>query len=127
MAVTASPTNLRVDKRMVVFQWAGLTNGNAGKPYESTMFSDKSVHIFGTFGLGGSVTIYGSNDPNDLNTEPGVSGNWVVLTDPQANAITKTALAIEQILENPLLICPKVTAGDGTTAITVTIAAKGMI
>ena len=102
-----------------------MLNGDDGAPIEVSNLADKSVHIFGTFGSGGSVTIYGSNDPADLAKVPGAGGaNWVVLTDPQGNALTKTALSIEQILENTLYMACKVTAGDGTTNLTVAIAGK---
>ena len=39
--------------------------------------------------------------------------------DPQGNAVTKTAAAAEAFEEAPLLIRPNVTAGDGTTSLTV--------
>lgn len=123
MAFTILPTNLNTGNQVVAFQWANITNGNAGFGYQIPNYADKTVHIFGTFGAGGSVTLYGSNNKADLTLEPGVdAGNtWVPLTDPQANAITKTATSIEAILENTLYICPRVTAGDVTTSITVVI------
>lgn len=61
------------------------------------------------FGTGGSVTLEGSND--------GVT--FFPLTDPQGNAITKTAAALEVIEEVPRYIRPNCTAGDGTTDISV--------
>lgn len=103
-----------------------LVNGEYGRPIEISSFPDKTVHIYGTFGSGGSVTIYGSNNPVDAVGE-GVdpaSGTWVALVDPQGNAITKTAAAIEQVLENPKYITAKVTAGDGTTSLTISINAS---
>jgi hypothetical protein len=105
--------------------WSGLLNGDDGAPIEVSNLKDKCVHVFGTFGVGGSVTLYGSNDPADLAKVP-ASGtdNWVALTDPQGNAITKTAKSIEQILENPLYMACKVTAGDGTTSLTVAICGR---
>jgi hypothetical protein len=72
-------------------------------------FIERCVTVHGTFGAGGSITIQGSNDGT----------NWFALTDPQGNALTKTAAAIEQVLESPLYIRPLVTAGDGTTSLTV--------
>ncbi len=105
-----------------MYTWAGLLNGDTGAPLQIPSMSDKTVHIFGTFGSGGSVTLQGSNDPRVL-TNPG-SAVWVALTDPQGNAITKTAAAIEALLENPIFIRPIVTAGDGSTDLTVIISAK---
>lgn len=105
-----------------ISQWT-LANGDTGAPLSLPSLADKSVHIHGTFGTGGSVTLYGSNNPADFTVAAG-SGTWIALTDPQGNAITKTAAAIEQILENVCFIAPKVTAGDGTTSLTVSICSK---
>jgi hypothetical protein len=69
------------------------------------------VVIDGEFGVGGSCTLEGSND----------GSHYYALTDPQGNAITKTAAAMEAIEEAPLHYAPYVTAGDGTTAINVTM------
>lgn len=122
---TASRNNGYLGGRVVPLTWSGLLNGDDGAPIEVGDLSDKSVHIYGTFGATGSVTIYGSNDPADLAKVPGAgTDNWVALTDPQGNAITKTAKSIEQILENTLYMACKVTAGDGTTSLTVAIAGK---
>jgi hypothetical protein len=60
-------------------------------------------------GVGGTISIQGSLDGT----------NWVILTDPQGNAITKTAAAIESISEATPYIRPIVTAGDGTTSLSV--------
>lgn len=89
----------------LVVLWEALANGDTGAPIDYTAFPDRSVQIVGTFGVGGSVTIEGSNDGT----------NFVALTDPQGNAITKTAAGLEAIAELPRYIRPNVTAGDGTT------------
>jgi hypothetical protein len=49
---------------------------------------------------------------------------WIALTDPQGNAITKTANAIETILENPYQIRPNCTEGDAATDVDVYIVVK---
>lgn len=69
------------------------------------------MQVAGTFGVGGSVNIEGSNN--------GVA--WAVLADPQGNPLTFTAARIEQVLESPRFIRPIVTAGDGTTNLTVNV------
>ena len=94
-----------------------LANGEAGDAMQFTEFADKCVQFGGTFGAGGTVILEGSNDL----TSP---SNWSPITDPQANAISKTAAAIEQILETPMWVRPRVTAGDGTTAITVKLVSR---
>lgn len=107
---TRTAANTDVDNgRLVV--WSGLLNGDYGSPFSGYDWADASVAFTGTFGTGGSITLQGSND--------GV--NWFPLTDPQGNAITKTAAALEQISERTRFIRPIVTAGDGTTNLAATL------
>jgi hypothetical protein len=82
---------------------------DSGIAIECLDYADRTVQITGTFGAGGSITMQGSNDGT----------NWFALTDLQGNAITKTASAMELITEAPLYLRPLVTAGDGTTSLTV--------
>ena len=101
------------------FKWTPLLNGDdggiAGPKSGAPSLPDKTVHVTGTPGVGFSMNIEGSND----NT------NFVTLTDPQGNALTFTTVdVIEVVQENPLYIRPNVTAGDGTTSVTVIIAAR---
>jgi hypothetical protein len=98
----------------VLITWTGLLNGDTGSPVEGVDYSDRTVQISGTFGTGGSVTVEGSND----------GSNYLALTDPQGNAITKTAAALEVIEEGPRYGRPNVTAGDGSTSLTVTVWAR---
>lgn len=112
-----APTTTFPMAGVIRYSWT-LNNTDTGVAISAAKFKDKTVHIYGTFGAGGSVTLRGSNKaaPSDA-----TSGDWVTLTDAQANAITKTADAIEVLLEGPLWISPICTAGDGTTAITLDI------
>jgi len=98
----------------IAITWTGLQNGDNGAPYEGVDFADRAVMISGTFGAAGSINIEGSND----------AATWFVLTDPQGNNITKTANALETIEENPRFLRPNVTAGDGTTSLTVVLWAR---
>jgi hypothetical protein len=100
--------------------WAGMTTDDTGQPWERADYQDKTVQIFGNFGGTASVSIYGSNDPRVI-TDP-ANAVWFVLTDPSSTAITKTAAAGEQILENPRWIRPVTTLGS-TPSITVIIQA----
>lgn len=92
-----------------LFVWAALDLDDSGIPIECVDYSDRTVAITGTFGAAGSITMQGSND----NT------TWFALTDPQGNAVTKTAAAMELLMEAPLYIRPLVTGGDGTTSLIV--------
>lgn len=98
--------------------WTGLLNGDSGAPVEMGDWADRTVQIYGTFGAGGSINMEGSCDKA---TE---TPTYSILTDPQGNAVTKTAAAIEVFEESPLIIRPNVTAGDGTTSLTVKLVCR---
>lgn len=98
----------------VLVEWTGLLNGDDGTPFEGVDFADRTVQIGGTFGTGGSITLQGSNN----------GSQWDALTDPQGNAITKTAAGLEVVAENPRYVRPIVTAGDGSTSLSVRIWAR---
>lgn len=88
--------------------WTALANGDTGEPFQNTDYGAEATVTFeGTFGTGGTIKLRGSNDGT----------NYYDLTDPQGNAISKTAAGIELVAEAPLYIRPEVTAGDGTTAL----------
>lgn len=96
---------------VAIFTWSGLANLDDGDPVAMSAYSDRSVQVTGTFGVGGNCRIQGSND--------GV--NWAVLTDPQGNDLNITSAKIEAVLEVTRLIRPLITAGDGTTNLAVTM------
>lgn len=109
-AVTKTPSPFHRDNA-VTLAWASMANGDSGEVCETPSGSDRSVQFTGTFGSGGTVLLEGSNDGT----------NYVTLTDPQGNAISKTAAGIEQIEEITRYVRPRVSAGDGTTAIVATM------
>jgi hypothetical protein len=95
--------------------WQGMANGDVGESIDKFGgFADKSMQVEGTFGAGGTVIAEGSND--------GV--NFRTLNDPQGNPISMTAAGIKTILESVLHVRPRVTAGDGTTSLSVTMFAR---
>jgi hypothetical protein len=95
-------------------QWTPLLNGDSGAPYSMAGFADRSVQVTGTFGAGGTVLIEGSND----------GSTFVTLNDPQGVALSKTGAALQEISQITRFIRPRVSAGDGTTSITVTLLAR---
>lgn len=98
-------------------QWTPLTTTNAdGQAWDSLDFADISVQVVGTFGVGGTLLIEGSNQATPA--------NWATLNDPQGNALSFTAAKMEQLLEMPRWIRPRVSAGDGTTSLTVELWAR---
>lgn len=98
----------------VLYTWTGLLNGDTGAAVEMPEYGDRTVQITGTFGVGGTLVLQGSNDGT----------NWFSLTDPQGNLISKTAAAGENVMETPRYTRPIVTAGDGSTSLVVTIFAR---
>lgn len=101
--------------------WTGLTQATAddGKPYVCPDKADKCIQVTGTFGVGGNCRFEGSNDQVYDASGTLVAGTYGTLVDPQGNALDVTATKLEQVLENPLAVRPRITAGDGTTSITV--------
>ena len=97
-------------KNAVLVVWSGLLTGDTGTPFEHADFGDRSVQFAGTTGAGLAATLEGSNDGT----------NYVALTDPQGNAITKAAASLEVVSENTRYTRPNVT-GDGTTNMVCTL------
>lgn len=99
-----------------VIRWTPMTNSGSdvGSPIEMPGSSDRSVQVTGTFGTGGNLRIEGSNDGT----------NYATLTDPQGNALDITSAKIETIMELTRYIRPRVTAGDGTTSVSVSLLVK---
>lgn len=86
--------------------WSGLLNGDQGDGVAGA-WDTAHFQVSGTFGAGGSVQIEGSDDGT----------NWVKLTPAALTAAGIFApLAVN---ERPKFVRPSVTAGDGTTSLTV--------
>lgn len=105
--------NLKI--RMVTWPALTFSGTDVGAAVELMPFSDRSVQVVGTLGVGGSVRIEGSLDGT----------NYGVLTDPQGNALDIASLKVETIMELVRYIRPRITAGDGTTSLSVFILCKG--
>lgn len=95
--------------------WSPLTTANAdGAPiaYTSNGMGGVTFQVTGTWGVGGALVIEGSND--------GVA--YFTLNDQANVALTLSANALKTVRDQPLYIRPRVTAGDGTTSLTVVAA-----
>lgn len=118
MAATRSYTesNQRING-IALIEWTGLLNGDDGAPYKCPKHADKTAQTTGTFGAGGSVALQGSNDPD------AAAASFAVLHRADGAAPDANMTDAEPItpLENPLWIRPAVTAGDGTTSLTVRV------
>lgn len=110
IAYTVEAIKTWKDKAHVI-TWANMANSDTGSALEMVGSADRSIQVTGTFGSGGNLRIQGSNDGT----------NWNTLTDPQGNDINLTTSKIEQIMEVVRYMRPNVTAGDGTTNLTVSI------
>ena len=108
---TISVPNGNLNIRQVV--WGALAKGDAGDTLgpDLALWSDRSIQVNGTFGASGTVVWEGSND--------GV--NFFTLTAPAGTSLTFTAAGLKQVLEGVLYARPRVTSGDGTTNLSVTV------
>ena len=112
MAVVVAGSQINKGSGEETVQWVGLANGDTGSPvFVRDGFEPKSMQVTGTFGSGGSVACEGSND----------GAAYAALDDPAGTTIAVTAAGVAGIGVDVLAIRPHVTAGDGTTALTVTI------
>lgn len=98
-------------RQLVAVSWA-MGIADTGLPAELPAWADRSVQIEGTMG-GATIVFEGSNDGT----------NYRTLTDPQGNAISKTAAAIEQVTELSRYVRP-VTSGGTGSAIVVSFLAR---
>lgn len=96
-----------------IYTWTPMTQtgSDVGAPIEMPGSADRTVQVTGTLGTGGTVVIEGSLDGSTYHT----------LTDPQGNPLSINSLKVETIMEIVRFIRPRVTAGDGTTSLTVRI------
>ena len=122
---TVAKTIQRVDTFLDdahVISWTPLTTTNAdGEAIEMPGSADRTIQFLGTLGAGGTIILQGSNV---LAPVASTDADWFTLTDPQGNAISKTAAGGEAVLELTRWIRPKVTAGDGTTSLTALLLVK---
>jgi len=113
---TVARTTANLVGNVIRVTWTGLTTTNTdGAPIFAPDHTIKDVQVFGTFGAGGSVRIQGSLDGETT---------WAALNDVQGNALNISAAAIEKIQETSASVRPLVTAGDGTTSLTVVMILK---
>lgn len=93
--------------------WTPVTENDTGLAMDMSHYPDRTVHVSGTFAGGMSVRIEGSND----------GSTYVVLHDPQGNALDFTAAGAKLIAENTQLVRPRATAGASAST---TIAIHGV-
>lgn len=103
-----------LDRFCHIMQWTPLTAANSvGDAVEMPGNSDRSIQVAGTWGSA-TLVVQGSNDGT----------NWATLTDPQGNALSKTADFIEMISELTRYIRVSTSGGNGTQSLTATLLLK---
>lgn len=95
--------------RAFVAAWA-LAAGENGDAAPFAQFADKSVQVFGNFG-GASVVVEGSND----------GATWAPLSDPHGNPLSILTAKVVQVSEATAYVRPRISGGDGTTALSIYI------
>jgi hypothetical protein len=105
---TLTPTKTDLPGGNLAYAWSPLAAGDDGAPSNHSGTGDRTVQVFGNFGVGGEVTIEGSLDGT----------NWAGLRDPNGVALVFTSAGIKAVLENTTYTRPRVTGGDGSTALT---------
>ena len=98
------------------YKWSNLENGDTGTPLNVPYNADKTVQVYGTFGVGGHCKIEGANDFE--------SPVFDVLSDHRGDDLDLTEAKIALVAENPFWIRPNISAGDGTTDITIIVTVK---
>jgi len=96
-----------------LLQWGPMQNGDVGAAPDFMFwnYADRSLQLAGTFGTGGTCLIEGSND----------GSNYITLSDSNGNPLSLTAGAMKVITEVPRYFRPRVSAGDGTTSLNVSM------
>ena len=94
----------------IELKWEGLLNGDTGAWAHFARYPDKTMQVIGTFSIGGTCTLEGSNDAG---TTAGA------VHDAQGAAIAPSVGATENdvavLAESPQALRPNITAGDGST------------
>ena len=110
-AVLTGPTNAG----LIEVLWEALTTTNRpGSGVQMAQAPDKTVQVLGTFGASASIAIEGSNDGGTT---------WFPCHDITNAVIALTAASGALIVENPKMIRPVLSNGDGSTDVDVYIVA----
>lgn len=116
MATTPATHVSDEDVQVKRVKWVNMANGDVGEAVKFGTWKDRTVQVTGTFGAGGTVSLKGSNDGGTT---------WAILTDANNAALTFTSTGLKAVTELPYQIRPEVTAGDGTTSLTVWVSMQG--
>lgn len=112
VVVTAPDTHMGAGRTLLAVNTTPLANADNTGPIPTLGFDEAAVLVTGTFGAAGNVAVEGSFDGTNFFALPGPAGTVL--------AITATGISVV-----PWLSCrfirARATAGDGTTALIVSI------
>lgn len=119
---TRQATGVWTGRRTHKWTVSGILATDISSTHSGSRLSDKTVQVLGTFGVGGVLSIEGSNDGGTT---------WNILNDTrgEGNPLTFNTAGgsdIRSINENPDLIRANCTAGDGATNLTVIIVSSSV-
>jgi len=105
----------KITNKVAVATVSGLLNEDTSNDLKLPMYPNKTFHVFGTFGVGGNLLVRGRNGGvSPTNLQP-----LHKLDAPANNLSTVTAETLASIVEDSLFVVANVSAGDGTTSLTV--------
>jgi hypothetical protein len=113
MATRAQNAPVTLNGGAILFSWSGLLVNDDGAALAVPWFAEKTVHVKGTFGAGGTAKIQFTNDGATAATFGALTA--CLARSPDSVAISITGEDGKIILENPVWLRPIITAGDGTT------------
>ena len=113
MEITSTAEKTVGDESAVRREWADMATNDVGVPFQFTKWTERSVQVSGIFG-GANLHWEGSNDGE----------NYYSLTDPRGNPLDFISARIEAVTEICFYARPRVSGGDDTTCLTVTLAAR---
>ena len=103
------------DGSVITYSWTLVTSGDTGAPIPFAQWADRSVQMSGTWGGGGgTITWEGSNDGT----------TYFTLNDFGNSPISKTADALEQVIEATLWARPRVSVANVTSVVVTLLARK---
>jgi hypothetical protein len=118
---TINPTYDNPTRGEYIVTWASMANGDVGAPARvGHVTTTRSVQLVGTLGVGGNCRL---RVANMAGTPSG--SDWITANDPQGNPLDMSTLKIEELLEGSSWYSPSITAGDGTTLLTVRLRCYG--
>lgn len=107
-------TDINGDRSVMLFTWTLTTADHTGDPISWTDWTDRSVQMAGTWG-GATAVLEGAN-----------VATYLSITDPQGNAISKTADALEACTEITRFVRPRLSAvGAGASIVVNLLCRKG--